>query len=118
MDAPTGHGGGRRRGGLWRRATSRRARPAERRDQSTFPAPRIARRKKVSLLGGTSHRPPRYTCCNQIISQSQGGGRITRSTDLGRGQPLPLVPESMVESKGHPLPLLPDLDEMISLFSS
>ena len=117
MDAPTGHGG---RGRRWGRATSRRATPAEGSRTTTTPAPRIAirRRKKVSLSGGNSHQPPRYTCCNQIISQSQGGGHITRSTDLGKGQPLPLLPESMVESKGQPLPLLPDSDEIIALFSS
>ena len=65
MDVPTGHGG---RGRRWGRATSRRATPAERRHQSTFPAPRIARKKKVSLSVGTSHQPPRYTCCNQITN--------------------------------------------------
>ena len=75
MDAPTGHG---RRGRRWGRATSRRAGPAESRHQSTFPAPRIAicLRKKVSLSGGNSHQPPRYTCCNQIISQSHGHCRF------------------------------------------
>ena len=51
MDAPTGHGGLRRRGGRRGSATSRRAKPADSRHQSTIPAPSIARclRKKVSL---------------------------------------------------------------------
>ena len=91
LDAPTGHGVRGRRC-----ATSRRARPAKGWQRTTSLDPRIAicLRKKVSLSGGNSHQPPRYTCCNQIISQSQGGGHITRSTDLGKGQPLPLLPES------------------------